>query len=119
MTVIEGVHAVKYYVTVLPDYEIYDDWSFFVVTVTWRGRGRYAVYQGAWESSSLPTVANGMGEWDYEGSEQREDEAWLSTHRFDLETALTIARKLAPSVGIYSHRDKRFITATDLLEGGT
>jgi hypothetical protein len=113
---VEGVHAVKYIVTVLPDYEEFEDWPYFVVTVTYRGKGRYAVYQGAWESNSLPYAANGDGEWDMEGSEQREDTAWLDRHRFSLDQALRMARRLAPAVGIYSHRDKKFITAADLLE---
>lgn len=116
--VISGVRPVKFYVSVLPelDSDRFPDWSFFTVTVTWRGRERYAVYMWAWESNSLPRSANGLGEWDYEGSGEREDEAWLDRHRFSLDDALTIAEKLAPTVGIYSHWRNRFIQAQDILE---
>lgn len=114
--VMDGVYPVRYFVTVLPDYESFEDWQFFGVTVTYRGHGRYAVYQGSWESNPLPYAASGIGEWEMEGSEEREDKQWLERHRFVLGDALRIARNLAPTVGIYSHRDKRFISATDLVE---
>lgn len=114
------VQPVRYIVTVLPeDYETYNDsWYMFVITVQYRGGGKWAVYQGAYESSSLPTSLSADGEWDMEGSEQRMDEAWLAQHRFDLDTALALAREFAPDVGVYSHRDRKVISAADLLEQG-
>jgi hypothetical protein len=112
------VHPVRYIVTVLPeDFETCDDsWYMFVVTVQYRGGGKYAVYMGAYESNSLPTALSAEGVWEMEGSREREDEAWLATHRFDLDTALDLARKAAPDVGVYSRRDNKLITAADLLE---
>ena len=118
LTAISGIHPVKYYVSTLPelDSDKYPDWNFFTVTVTWRGRDRYAVYEGAWESNSLPKAASGLGEWDHEGSTERENPEWLDRHRFSLVEALTLAEKLAPTVGIYSHYRKQFIRAQDVLE---
>lgn len=111
------VQATRYTVTVLPaGYESHDDWHFFVVTVQYRGGGRWAVYKGAYEYSSLPSALSATGEWDMEGSQEREDPGWLDTHRFDLDTALGLAKEVAPAVGIYSHRDKKFITATEVAK---
>lgn len=111
------VHPTRYVVTVLgEDYETYDNWYMFVVTVQYRGRGRWGVYQGAYDHSSLPTSLSADGEWELEGVEEREDVEWPTRHRFDLDTALALARKFAPDVGFYSRQALRFITATDLLE---
>lgn len=112
------VQPTRYIVTVLPDYEKYQDWYMFVVTLRYTGREKWAVHQGAFESSSLPTVLSADGKWEKEGTTEREDEKWLSSHRFTLGKALELAKQAAPGVGIYSHRDSKFITATDLLERG-
>lgn len=108
-------HPSRYIVTVLPgEYESYQDWYLFVVTVQYRGRGKWAIYQGAYESNSLPSALSSSGEWGYEGSQEREDDAWLAQHRFDLETALALAEHAAPTVGIYDHRHARYITAAEV-----
>src|SRR5690242_4491008 len=113
------VQPTRYVVTVLPEgYDTFDDWYLFVVTVQYRGRGRWAVYKGAYEHSSLPSALSRDGAWDLEGVEEREDTEWLDQHRFDLDTALGLAQEAAPDVGIYSHRDRKHITAQDVAARG-
>lgn len=76
-----------------------DTWS---VSVEWRGRGKWAVYR-------LGSCLSADGQWDYEPSPSNREDEWLDAHRFDLETALHLAREHAPHVTINGY------TAMDIL----
>ncbi|MFP3986930.1 hypothetical protein U9R90_05385 [Streptomyces sp. E11-3] len=85
------VQATQYTVNCLPEDGINS--HVFEITVEYRGRDRWAVKR---HSSCL----GADGTWDYEmRSSSREDE-WLATHRFDLETALKLAKEQAPLVTV-------------------
>lgn len=108
--------CVRFHVCVLP--EDAQDRYMFTITVDYRGKGRWGVYEGAYEYTTLPRALDADLEWDYEGSEQRQDEDWLAAHRFPLDVALDLAKRKAPDVGFYSHRHQRFVSARDVLEEG-
>jgi hypothetical protein len=78
----------------------------WVVTVAWRGQGKWAVIYGHGGSR---TVLGSDGEWDYEPCPSSREDDWLATHRFDLETALRLAAGQAPKVTINGR------TALDIL----
>lgn len=108
------VQPVRYHVSLLP--EGAEDRYLFTITIAYHGNSRWGVYKGAYEYSSLPQALSNDASWDYEGSEERQDEGWLTAHRFTLDHALELAKAQAPEIGIYSHRDKKFIRARDVLE---
>ena len=61
------VRAVRYHVSMLPpDHE---EGYLFTVSVQYRGGGKWGVYEGAYEYSSLPRALDRGGVWDYEGVE--------------------------------------------------
>lgn len=69
------------------------NYTAYSVLVEYRGEGLWAVLRSRW-------CLGVDGEWDYEpGPSSREDD-WLETHRFDLETALRLAREAAPEVTV-------------------
>lgn len=88
------VEPTRYEVSVLPFDDI--NRSSFTITVEARGEGRWAVCRhrqcldidGAWSWEALPS--------------NRHDE-WLATHRFDLDTALKLAREAAPHLRVNGH----------------
>ncbi|MEU6057959.1 hypothetical protein [Streptomyces sp. NPDC047097] len=88
------VQATRYEVSILPAGDI--NYSVFVLAVEWRGGDRWAVVRhreclaadGNWSWESLPS--------------EREDE-WLAKHRFDLDTALALAREHAPRIWVNGH----------------
>ncbi len=68
----------------------------FALTVEYRGRDRWAVKRHS-------QVLGSDGTWDYEmRTSEREDE-WLATHRFDLDTALKLAKEQAPLITVNGH----------------
>lgn len=105
----------RYDVSIFPDWIWHsDNWHIqheiwmWVAVVKYMGAGRWAVIESSGDSS-LPRVWGTDGKWEYEGSEQRGDEEWLRTHRFDLPTALDHAREQAPLISVMGH------TARDVL----
>ncbi|WP_181785365.1 hypothetical protein [Streptomyces phytophilus] len=84
--------ATHYAVSCLPaDHPERDMWG---VTVEYRGRGRWAVKKrGHWCLSV-------DGEWSYESIPSERTDEWLAAHRFDLETALRLAKEQAPLVTV-------------------
>lgn len=62
----------------------------FTIKVSWRGPDSWAVTDG------LNTCLNSTGWWDYEVRNSERDDEWRATHRFDLETALALAKQQAP-----------------------
>lgn len=77
----------------------------FTVTVTWRGRGLWAV------KNSYGYCFGRDGEWDYEPSSSNREDGWLEAHRFTLEEALEIAEREAPNQSVMG------ITVQDALDG--
>lgn len=98
----------RYELSVFPDEMLMDksaamDASMWVVAVEDRGMGRWAVVRG------VRQCLGADGEWDYEPSPSNREDDWLDAHRFDLETALRLAREQAPKVRING------MTALDIL----
>jgi len=83
------VRTTRYEVSCLPPDDI--DAHCFTVTVEWRGRDLWAVMR---HGSALGSD----GEWDYEPSPSNREDDWLATHRFDLDTALKLAKQAAPKL---------------------
>ncbi|WP_157227542.1 hypothetical protein [Nocardia asiatica] len=83
------VEAVRYAVSCLPiDHPQH---RHFTVYVEWRGNGRWAVTDGA----GCFTLD---GEHSYESIPSTRSQQWLARHRFDLPTALALAKRLAPGL---------------------
>lgn len=85
------VRATQYLVTcVLEDK---DPGGYRDITVEYRGDDRYAVLRLGWCLGS-------NGEWDYEMRTSERTDEWLDAHRFDLETALRLAKEAAQDVAL-------------------
>lgn len=94
------VQAVEYTVSCLPD-DL--DGHLYAIRVQYRGAGRYAVIRGG----DLCLGADGT--WDHGVKEYDRGDTWLDAHRFDLDTALRLAKEQAPLVTVNGH------TVTDAL----
>lgn len=82
------VQPVRYLVSCLPEGP---ERHRFAAQVEYRGHGRWAVARDG-------HCLNSDGEWDWDWEHippERTDE-WIATHRFDLDTALELARRAAP-----------------------
>jgi hypothetical protein len=90
----------RYEVSCLPEDDV--NARHFTLNVEYRGRGLWCVTDGHF------CLGKG-GDWDYEPLPSSRDDAWLETHRFDLETALELAKGFAPKLTINGH------TAADVL----
>lgn len=96
------VHAVEYTVSCLPDNDD-SDGHLYAIRVQYRGGNRYAVI-------CLGDLCLGAdGTWDHGVKEYDRGQAWLDAHRFDLDTALKLAKEQAPLVTVNGH------TVTDAL----
>lgn len=88
-----AVQPTGYVVSCLP--EGHDDRWTFTIQVKYAGNGQFAVRHGIRDYGT-------DGTWDYEPSWPEnsidEDVAWLAAHRFDHDTALRLARELAPTL---------------------
>jgi hypothetical protein len=85
------VQATRYTVNCLPEDGI--DSHVFEITVEYRGHDRWAV-----KRHSQCLAADGT--WDYEMRPSERDDDWLDAHRFDLDTALKLAKEAAPKVTV-------------------
>ena len=95
------VTAVEYTVNCLPDDDL--DGHLFAIRVQYRGNDRYAVIR-------LGDLCLGSdGTWDHGVKEYDRGDDWLNAHRFDLDTALKLAKEQAPLVTVNGH------TVTDAL----
>jgi hypothetical protein len=94
------VQATRYTVNCLPEDGI--DSHVFEITVEYRGDGRWAV-----KRHSQCLAADGT--WDYEMRPSEREDDWLDAHRFDLDTALKLAKEAAPHVTVNG------FTVTDAL----
>jgi len=85
------VEVTRYAVSCLP--KDHPDSFHFTLRVEYRGRDRWAVTDGF---ACLSTDS----EWDYEPSSSNRDDNWIKTHRFDLDTALRLAKEQAPKLTV-------------------
>ncbi|MEU9495451.1 MULTISPECIES: hypothetical protein [Streptomyces] len=86
--------ATEYEVSILLEGDI--NRSVFVITVQYRGEGRWAVTRNG-------SCLGADGEWEFGIKEYDRGDAWLAAHRFDLDTALRLAREAAPHVVVNGH----------------
>lgn len=85
------VQVTRYEVSCLPEG---DDAKFsMTINVEYRGRGLWAVMR-------MSEALGSDGEWDYEPSPSNREDNWLETHRFDLDTALRLAKEAAPKLTV-------------------
>jgi hypothetical protein len=77
----------------------------FAITVAYRGDGLWAVCR-------MRECLGADGEWDWESRPSEREAEWLATHRFDLDTALDLARREAPNVTVNG------FTVADVLARG-
>lgn len=92
MTVPEPtVHVTRYLVSCLPLDNI--NAASFSLTVEHRGRSLWAVVRHGYCLSSA-------GQWSYESIPSERQDEWLTEHRFDLDTALKLAKEAAPLVRV-------------------
>ncbi|MFJ7297604.1 hypothetical protein [Streptomyces collinus] len=89
------VQATEYSVNCL-DGEHLDN-HLFEIRVQYRGAGRYAVIRGG------QMCLGSDGTWDYGVKEYDRGDDWLNAHRFDLDTALKLAKEQAPLVTVNGH----------------
>ena len=83
--------ATRYSVSALPPDHC--EAGHFTIEVEWRGAGRWAVCR---HRMCLGTD----GEWDFESVPTERAEKWLAAHRFDLHTAMRLAREAAPGLTV-------------------
>jgi hypothetical protein len=83
----------RYVVSCLP--EGHDDRPVYTVQVVYGGDGLYAV-------KHTLRLADAHGNWEYEPdwpeANVDEQQAWLKQRLFDLDTALALAKRLAPTL---------------------
>lgn len=88
------VQAVEYTVNCVPEDDL--DSHVFEIRVQYRGNGRYAVIR-------MGSCLGADGTWDQGIKEYDRGDAWLDAHRFDLDTALRLAKEAAPLVTVNGH----------------
>lgn len=85
------VQATRYVVSCLPDDNI--NAPHFSLSVEYRGRSLWAVVRHG-------SCLNSAGQWSYESIPSEREDEWLADHRFDLDTALKLAKEAAPHVTV-------------------
>lgn len=81
--------ATQYTVSLLPETDI--NHLTYAITVDYRGHGQWAITRGR-------ECLSRDGGWDWEPIPSERDDDWLAEHRFDLGTALRLAKNAAPGV---------------------
>jgi hypothetical protein len=102
------VQATEYAVCSLPPH--HPRARHFRITVEWRGRDEQG--RDRWAVCHMGECLSLDGAWDYEPSSSGRDDAWLAAHRFNLDTALRLARQAAPAVTVNN------VTAADVAARG-
>lgn len=104
--------ATQYAVTLLPEGDINS--YLYEITVDYRGHGLWAITRHR-------QCMTHDGGWDWEPIPSERDDDWIATHRFDLDTALALAKEAAPHVtvnGITAVEALRRSVARQRREGG-
>ncbi|MCW2898794.1 MAG: hypothetical protein JWO67_1059 [Streptosporangiaceae bacterium] len=94
------VRATRYEVSCLPEGNV--NARHFTLRVEHRGDGRWCVTDGH-------NCLGADGTWGYEPLPSNRDDDWMKTHRFDLDTAIQLAKDFAPKLTING------LTAADVL----
>lgn len=94
------VQPTRYVVSCFPPDS--EEGGHFNLAVEYRGRGLWAVVR-------LGQCLSRTGTWDYESIPSERTDEWLADHRFDLDTALKLAKEAAPLVTVNG------FTVTDAL----
>lgn len=81
--------ATRYEVSCLP--EDHDERSYMSVSVEYRGHGK-------WAASRMKRCYDIDGNPDWEPTPSSREDEWLARFRFDLDTALAVAKKVAPTL---------------------
>jgi hypothetical protein len=89
MTVEAQVQVTEYEVSCLP--ADHPEHYTFAIKVAWRGPDSWAVVR-------MASCLDAEGNWDWEPSPSNRDDDWLATHRFDLDTAMALAKEAAPRI---------------------
>lgn len=89
------VQATRYEVSLLPEDDI--NRRHFTLYVEWRGDDRWAVTTGFRDCLAAD------GTWSYEPRPSERDDDWIGTHRFDLNTALSMAKTHASNIRVNGH----------------
>jgi hypothetical protein len=92
MTPEPEVRAISYVVTAAPDWS-HPDRSLWDIEVHERGGGKWGVY-------NRTRCLGSDGEWSWESIPSERRDEWLAEHRFDLDTALRLAKEQAPHVTV-------------------
>lgn len=100
------VRVTRYEVSCLPEHHPMR--RHFIIHVEPREGDTWAVVQ-PWQPA--PCLGSD-GEWDWEMRPSERTEEWLATHRFDLDTALILAKREAPKLTVNGS------TAADVLARG-
>lgn len=92
------VRATRYEVSLLPATDI--NAGVFALAVEYR-----AQLDGAdlWCVSRYGRCLGADGEWDYEPIPSSRTKEWIASHRFDLDTAIRLAKEAAPHVMVNGH----------------
>ena len=86
--------ATEYEVSILLEGDI--DRHRFAITVQYRG-------EGCWAVTRHGSCLGSDGKWSREPIPSERGDTWLAAHRFDLDTALRLARDAAPHVVVNGH----------------
>lgn len=86
------VQVTRYEVSLLPESNI--NRRHFTLYVEWRGNDTWAVTNGFHECLGTD------GSWSYESIPSERRDEWIVEHRFDLDTALKLARDHAPNATV-------------------
>jgi hypothetical protein len=83
--------ATRFTVNLLPETDINS--HLFEITVEYRGNGQWAVLRHG-------RCLSQDGEWDYEMRPSEREDDWIAAHRFDMDSALRLAKEAAPAVTV-------------------
>jgi hypothetical protein len=83
--------ATRFAVNLLPETDI--NAHSYEITVDYRGNGLWAVVRHH-------QCMNAQGEWSWESIPSEREDEWVAEHRFDLDTALRLAKEAAPGVTV-------------------
>lgn len=88
--------------------------------IAWAGTFTIRVERRApdlWAVCRNSRCLSSTGEWDYESIPSERAEEWKAAHRFDLDTALRLAKEAAPRITVngftVAHALARLTTATE------
>jgi hypothetical protein len=88
----------RYTVSCLPERDI--NTHLYEITVTERGGHNGQI---RWAVCWLGRCLDDQGEWDHEPIPSYREDGWLDSHRFDLDTALRLAKEAARHVEVNGH----------------